>query len=762
MASAPLPDSADTLVRPDPPPWRERWVAACVPTPLTSLIGREREIAAVAAMLVGKSGRLVTLVGPGGVGKTRLALRVAAEMADSFPDGVTFVSLAPITDPRAVGSTVAQAVGMRGAGDAPLTDRLAAFLGDRHLLLVLDNFEQVSEAAPLVVDLLGACPNLAMLVTSRGPLRVSGERQFLVPPLALNPREETAGSTESAEIEAVRLFVERARAVDSDFVVTPESAKVVGEICRRLDGLPLAIELAAARVKVLPPPAMLARLERRLPLLTGGPRNVPARQQTLQAAIAWGYDLLSPTEQALFRWLAVFVGGCPLEGAEALAAGIQPRLGVPERIDSLMDRSLLRQETLDGEPRFGMLETVREFALERLEEAGEEDAARRTHAGYYLALAEMAEPELTGPAQIAWLNRLEAEQHNLRAAFGWTLKRNEVEFGLRLAGALMRFWEHHSHFSEERRWLDHALARWEQVSAPVQAKALHTAGVLAMGQSHYVQATEYLSESLALFRSLGDRYGVAFALNRLGTIDLYTGDVERAEGRFEEGLALMREVGDQDGIAALLGQLGYAALLRGQHDRAVTSFEESLQRYRDLGSRLGSGKMLDNLGRAVLEQGDDARALCLLEEGLDLNREAGNRWYVAECLEALAVAESRLGAARRGARLWGAAEALRDTIGAPVPPGERAHNERWLAEIRSRLDDSSFATARSEGRAMPWEQAVARAAADDRLPPPRSPIISGNGGTNCSPRASTRFCACSRQGTPTERFPRTCSSACRR
>ncbi len=402
MASVPLPDSATPLVRPDPPAWRERRVAAGVPTPLTSLIGREREIAAVGALLCDKGGQLVTLVGPGGVGKTRLALRVAAEVADNFPDGVTFVSLAPISDPHAVGSTIAQALSMRGAGNGSLMDRLSAHLSDRRLLLVLDNFEQVSEAAPLVAELLGVCPNLNILATSRGSLRVSGERQYQVPPLALDPPRQTSSAGQPAESEAIRLFVERAQAVNPDFVLTPGSAMAAGEICRRLDGLPLAIELAGAGVKMLQPEAMLMRLDRRLPLLTGGPRDMPARQQTLRAAIAWGYDLLSPMEQALFRWLAVFVGGCPLTGAEAVvAAGIEPGLDVLEGVASLIDRSLLRQETTDGEPRFGMLETVREYGLEQLAASGEEDSARRAHAVYYLDLATMAEPELTGPTQIA-------------------------------------------------------------------------------------------------------------------------------------------------------------------------------------------------------------------------------------------------------------------------------------------------------------------------------------------------------------------------
>jgi predicted ATPase/transcriptional regulator with XRE-family HTH domain len=687
-----------------------------IPAPLTPLLGRERDIAAACALLRHADVRMVALIGPGGVGKTRLATEVANELRDDFPDGVAFVALAQIRDPRLVMSTIARTVGVRAADDRSLTDRLHAFLHDKRLLLVLDNFEQVRSAAPAVGNVLSACPALKTLVTSRAVLHLSGEHDLRVAPLALPELTETPSPEDVARSAAVCLFAARAKAARSDFVLTPGNAATVGAICTRLDGLPLALELAAARLGHMSAGALLARLDQRLPLLTGGACDHPPRLRSMRDGIAWSYDLLRADEQALFRRAAVFAGGFSLEASAAVERHATGSVddAVLNGLASLVDASLLVRSASDADdPRFEMLETIREFALEQLV-SNQEEAARDAHAAFFLALAERAAPELTGHQQVDWLDRLETELGNFRAAMEWLLLRNDAEGLLRLAGALARFWDYHSHVSEGRRWLETALAHPGAAALPVslRGKAFQAAGVLARTQGDHQQAKAFLGQALELFRQEDDARGMAFSLNSLGTVALYVGELRHAHALHAEGLALMRTVGDPDGIAALLANLGYGALLRGECTRAIAHCEESLALYRGLGSKLGSANVLGILGRAVLEQGDHGRAIPLLREGLALNREVGNKWYTVECLEGLAGAAAA-GQPERSVRLLAAAAALCDRIGVGLPSFDRTTNERYLAQSRALLDEATFAAAWNAGRAMPLEEVIDEALRDD-------------------------------------------------
>ncbi|MDP8924600.1 MAG: tetratricopeptide repeat protein, partial [Chloroflexota bacterium] len=508
-----------------------------LPVETTSLVGRGRDVEQIRAQF--RSGaRILTLTGPGGVGKTRLAVQAAVEVAEEIGGVAAFVALAAVVDPSLVGPTIARTLGASERPGRSIAATLIEHLRDKDLVLILDNFEQVAPAAPLVGELLGAAPGLRVLVTSRALLRISGEHDYPVQPLALpvgaaNSVGENAVD-DALRFGAVRLFVERARALKPDFALTDETAPIVVDVCRRLDGLPLAIELAAARVRLLPPRALLARLERRLPFLIAGPADLPARQRTLRGAIAWSYDLLDPEEQSLFRQLTVFAGGIGLDAAEAVCRVIVPEVDVLEGLASLLDKSLLRTvEHPDDEPRYAMLDTIREYGLEQLEASGDLDDARRRHAAYYLALTEDAEARLTGPDQARWLDRLDLEHDNLRAALQWCTE-HDTGSGLRLAATLWRFWYVRAYFTEGRDWLARLLPLPEaRVRTATRALALNGAGNLAYNQGDYAAAEACHQESLEIRRELGDRRGIAGSLNNLGLIARDRGDFAGATDLFE-------------------------------------------------------------------------------------------------------------------------------------------------------------------------------------------------------------------------------------
>ncbi len=638
-----------------------------LPVPLTPLVGREQERVALCRLVRQPEVRLVTLTGTGGVGKTRLALQAAAELREDFAHGACFVPLAPVRDPEGVLATIAQALGLWGAPDLPLEEQVRDYLQEKHLLLLLDNFEQVIAAAPQLAHLLTSCSRLCLLVTSRAALHLSGEHEFAVVPLAVPDLTQLPTVADLTQVATVRLFVERAQAIQPAFELTAANARTIADICVRLDGLPLAIELAAARIKLLPPQALLKRLSHRLEVLTGGARDLPARQQTLRNTLQWSYDLLSAEEQRLFRWLSIFVGGFTLEAATAVCnAGSDQPLDVLTGVASLLDKSLLLQTEQEGEePRFRMLETLREFGLACLSTNGEGAAAEWAHAWYYLALAEEAEPYLAGPELVTWLDRLERERENLRAVLqrATTGEDEEVQLALRLSNALLYLWIHRWYPSEGRSFLERGLARSQAIPAPLRLKALITDGLLMWIQNDARRLAPVAEEALALARALEDQGSLVYAFALQGIAIMDTRDYAAARSCFEEALALARAQGDRFLTAFVLMSLGRLAMYQREHQRAIVLFEESLPLYRAIGNPLFIAVVLSILSHAMLRQGELAQASVLLEEMLAICRKVRGKWGIAVAFSQLGQIAFQQGEMERAEALFAESLQLSQEMG---------------------------------------------------------------------------------------------------
>ncbi len=706
------------------------------------LIGREEELRILRKLLLQEGTDLLTITGPGGIGKTRLALQVAANSIDDFEDGVFFVSLASITKPNLVTTTITQALGLKAGKNQPGIDFLKRSLHDKRMLLVLDNFEQVIAAAPLLSELLAAAPHLKILVTSRAVLHLYGEHEFNVPPLAVPDIDDLPPLEALTRFPSVALFISRAQAVTGDFQLTNENARVVAEICIRLEGIPLALELAAARTKLFAPRVLLTELSHRLTLSIQKSADILPRHQTLRNAVAWSYQLLEQDERALFAQLGVFAGGFTLEAADAVCASRNPEVPMLEQLASLVDKSMLQHGRRDsGEPRFIMLETLREYALEQLEALGQTSTAYRQHWRYYLQLVETIEPQPREPDLPTWMRQLEEEHDNIRAALKWTLEQGEVEAALRIAGAVWKLWQIHGHVEEGVEWMKMILSRSQGHRSEARAKALWGAGWLGMVKGNLDQSREYFEEGAAISREVGNQRYLGLSLHGIGAVARGQGDFERSRAAFDESLPLFQSLGNPEDIAWTLEHLGATALEQGDFDQAILSLSQALALFQELQQNWACAEALTFLGHAALQQrdyplaqkryeaaraiyqeledkpnvatmnsyvgatlfgrGEVERAVSLYKESLLLARDLKDYWGLTWGVERLAEVAEKLGQLDRAARLWGAADSLRQVSGVSWHPGFHSYYtaERFTS-LKAKLGERQWIELRAEGQNM--------------------------------------------------------------
>ncbi|HSL44522.1 MAG TPA: tetratricopeptide repeat protein [Anaerolineales bacterium] len=679
-----------------------------LPATFTSLIGRDKDIAAVQDYLIHPDIRLVTLIGTGGIGKTRLSIASASKSLAEFSDGVFFVALAPLDQPSLIPSATLQALGYIEKNNLSPEERLIEGIANKRMLLVLDNCEHlIDDVARFASSLLSACSHLKILTTSREALRIPGEWLYSVPALEL-PKEYSIVDMETiSEFPALVLFAERARAVRSDFALNALTIRTVAVICSQLDGLPLAIELIAARVKTLSIEQIAARLDGRFALLTSGSRIAPSRQQTLRATLDWSYELLTEPERELFRQLSVFVGGFTLEALESVAL-LDPDQSILDALSRLVDKSLLLVEQQD-QPRYRFLEPIRQYARDKLNETGESNLVQDRHLNYYLRIAEEAEPYLFGAEQRAWATRLEIEHDNLRAALSWSLESDQAKAGLQMTGALAWFWHNNGHLSEGSQWLEKMLTSDNDVPGTERAKALRVSSMISRYMGDYIRAEALADSSIKLYREIGDNRGVGLALIDLGDTVRLEGKREEAIELLQESLSLLQSTGEMWGIAYAQVVLGDAWFRLGDIERAATQWEASLRLTRELGDNSLMGWSLGGLADVARLRREYNRAIEMLKESLKLYRELGNKSQPPFTLEALGLAAAALGKTQHAASLWGAAASWREAINEPLPVTFQKDYAASIIQARTQLGEEVYASAWSEGYAMSPEQAIALA-----------------------------------------------------